>query len=117
MMAFVQNSCAKIGMVSGMGLAGVLRKHYSRKLLYPAVLGLLGANTINAGTDIYAIAAALNLPVPIPVVWMIAPIALLIVALLRVHEGDGTEPLAQSSYGKSVIYPTPPPRPRRTSTI
>src|SRR5258707_10939670 len=30
MMAAVQFICAKIGMVSGMGLAGVLRKHYAR---------------------------------------------------------------------------------------
>src|SRR5881409_1103636 len=51
LMAGVQYICAKIGMVSGMGLAGVLRRHYSRKLLYPAVLGLVIANTINAGTD------------------------------------------------------------------
>ena len=60
LMAVVQFLCAKIGMVSGMGLAGVLRKHYSRAVLYPAVLGLVVANTINAGTDIGAIAAAIN---------------------------------------------------------
>src|SRR5438445_7151372 len=54
LMAVVQLLCAKIGMVSGMGLAGVLRTHYSRKLLYPAVLSLVIANTINAGTDIAA---------------------------------------------------------------
>src|SRR5207237_5283476 len=58
--------CAKIGLVSGMGLAGVLRRHYSRWLLYPAVIGLLIANTINAGADIGAVAAAINLLVPIP---------------------------------------------------
>ena len=80
-MAVVQYVCAKIGMVSGMGLAGVLRKNYSRRLLYPAVLGLVAANTINAGTDIGAIAAAVNLLVPVPVAWLIAPVALLIVAL------------------------------------
>src|SRR5437762_10773517 len=45
LMAVVQLLCAKIGMVSGMGLAGVLRTHYSRKLLYPAVLSLVIANT------------------------------------------------------------------------
>src|SRR5947207_14751335 len=49
LMAAVQFICAKIGMVTGQGLAGVLRKHYSRKVLYPAVLALLIANTINAG--------------------------------------------------------------------
>jgi NRAMP (natural resistance-associated macrophage protein)-like metal ion transporter len=81
LMAVVQFLCAKIGMVSGMGLAGVLRTHYSRKLLYPAVLGVLIANTINAGTDIAAIAAALNLFIPIPLTWMIVPIAAVIVVL------------------------------------
>lgn len=81
LMAVVQFLCAKIGMVSGMGLAGVLRKHYSRAVLYPAVFGLVVANTINAGTDIGAIAAALNLLVPIPMVWMIVPIAIIIVVI------------------------------------
>src|SRR5437660_9668899 len=36
MMAAVQVICAKIGMVSGMGLAGVLRKHYPRWLVFAA---------------------------------------------------------------------------------
>jgi Natural resistance-associated macrophage protein len=64
-MSVVQFLCAKIGMVS-MGLAGVLRNYYSRWLLYPTVLSLIVANTINAGTDIGAIAAAVNLLVPVP---------------------------------------------------
>jgi NRAMP (natural resistance-associated macrophage protein)-like metal ion transporter len=81
LMVVVQYICAKIGMVSGMGLAGVLRENYSRKLLYPAVVGLLIANTINAGTDIGAIAAALNLFIPLPITAMIVPIALIIVVL------------------------------------
>src|SRR2546427_12928256 len=46
LMASVQFICAKIGMVSGMGLAGVLRRHYPRPLLYAAVVGLFAANTI-----------------------------------------------------------------------
>lgn len=81
LMTVVQFLCAKIGMVSGMGLAGVLRNYYSRWLLYPAVFSLVVANTINAGTDIGAIAAALNLIIPVPISLMIVPIALLIVAL------------------------------------
>ena len=81
LMAVVQYICAKVGMVSGMGLAGVLRENYSKKLLYPALGGLIIANTINAGTDIGAIAAAFNLFVPLPINAMIVPIALIIVAL------------------------------------
>jgi NRAMP (natural resistance-associated macrophage protein)-like metal ion transporter len=81
LMVVVQYICAKIGMVSGMGLAGVLRENYSKKLLYPALLALLIANTINAGTDIGAIAAALNLFIPVSIKAMIVPIALIIVVL------------------------------------
>src|SRR5881227_3468464 len=58
LMAAVQFICAKVGMVSGMGLASVVRRHYPRWLLYPVVLGLLVANTINVGADLGAIAAA-----------------------------------------------------------
>src|SRR6516162_6681816 len=52
LMATIQFICAKIGMVTGRGLAGVLRRHYSVKVLYPAVFALVAANTINAGADI-----------------------------------------------------------------
>ena len=75
LMVVVQYICGKIGMVSGRGLAGVLRHYYSRKLLYPAVIGLIIANTINAGTDIAAIAAAVNIFVPVPFLALMFPIA------------------------------------------
>lgn len=81
LMSVVQFLCAKIGLVSGMGLARVLRTYYSRWVLYPAVLALVVANTINAGTDIGAIASAINLLVPVPAALMIVPISLLIVSL------------------------------------
>src|SRR5437868_5442558 len=44
-------------------------------------VALVVANTINVGADIGAIAAAVNLLVPIPTVWMIVPIALSILGL------------------------------------
>jgi NRAMP (natural resistance-associated macrophage protein)-like metal ion transporter len=81
LMAAVQFTCAKVGMVTGMGLAGVLRRHYSRNMLYLAVLALVVANTINAGADIGAIAAAFNLLVPVPIAALIVPVALAILAL------------------------------------
>ncbi len=77
----IQLTCARIGMVSGMGLTAVLRRHYSRNLLYVTVAGLVIANTINAGADIGAIAAAINLLIPVPVAALIVPIALVILAL------------------------------------
>src|SRR5260370_22677684 len=81
MMATVQFICAKIGMVSGMGLGGVLRKHYPRWVVYAAISLLIIANTINAGTDIGAIAASINLLIPIPALALVVPIAVGIVAL------------------------------------
>lgn len=81
LMIAVQHISAKIGMVSGRGLAGVLRDFYSRKLLYPAVIGLLIANTINIGTDIAAIGAAINIFIPIPISILVVPVAVSILSL------------------------------------
>ena len=81
LMASVQLTCARIGMVSGIGLASVLRRHYARNLLYLTVSGLVIANTINAAADIGAIAAAINLLIPIPIIVLVLPIALIILAL------------------------------------
>jgi NRAMP (natural resistance-associated macrophage protein)-like metal ion transporter len=81
MMAAIQYICAKIGMVSGRGLAGVLRMHYPRPLLYIAVFGLVVANTINAGADIGAIAAAINLLLPVPIWSLAVPITVFLIVL------------------------------------
>ena len=81
LMTAVQFMCAKIGLVTGRGLAGVLREHYPRAVLYPAVIALVIANTLNAGADIGAIAAAINLLLPIPPILFIVPVSVGIVAL------------------------------------
>jgi NRAMP (natural resistance-associated macrophage protein)-like metal ion transporter len=80
MQTAVQYMCAKIGLVTGKGLAGVLREHYHRAL-YPAVIALVIANTLNAGADIGAIAAAFNLLVPIPAIVFVIPVSLGIIGL------------------------------------
>jgi NRAMP (natural resistance-associated macrophage protein)-like metal ion transporter len=81
LMAAVQFICAKIGLVSGQGIAGVLRQHYPRTLLYAVVVGLMAANTLNAGADLLAIAAGVNLLLPVPIAALIVPIAVGILAL------------------------------------
>lgn len=81
LMAAVQFICAKIGLVSGRGIAGVLRRHFPRKLVYAIVLALLIANTINAGADLLAIAAGLNLLIPVSVAVVIGPVGLLLLVL------------------------------------
>ncbi len=82
MMAAVQFTCAKIGLVTGQGLAGVMRRHYPRAVVFPVVTLLALANTINAGADIGAIAAAMNLLAPrLGIGALIIPVGLLILAL------------------------------------
>src|SRR3990167_10537313 len=57
-MTAIQEMCGRIGLVSGRGLAGVIRKHYSIPVLYVAVLILLIANTVNIGANLGAMAGA-----------------------------------------------------------
>jgi Mn2+/Fe2+ NRAMP family transporter len=64
--------CGRIGMVTGKGLAGVIRKHYSDWFLAGAVILLLVANTINIGADLGAMAAAGELLFDVPFIfWLI----------------------------------------------
>ena len=81
LMAAVQNVCARIGMVSGQGLAGVLRRHYPRPLLYGSVFLLFVANTINVGADLGAIADAVHSLTGVQAIWLIVPVAIGILAL------------------------------------
>jgi NRAMP (natural resistance-associated macrophage protein)-like metal ion transporter len=71
-MTIIQEMCGRIGMVTGQGIAGVMRRHYSKKLLYVTVTILLIANTINIGADLGAMAASANLVFKLPfVVWVL----------------------------------------------
>ncbi|HEY7838034.1 MAG TPA: divalent metal cation transporter, partial [Terriglobales bacterium] len=71
LMLAVQEACARIGMVTGKGLAGVIREHYTRKILVAVVLLVAVANIINIGADIGAVAAAGRLVVKVPF-WTLA---------------------------------------------
>jgi len=63
-MATVQEMCARIGIVSGEGLAANIRKHYSPRTLYLATALLFFANTLNISADLGAMAAATRLLFP-----------------------------------------------------
>src|SRR5450432_4476064 len=52
LMGCVQFMCARIGMVTGVGLAGALRKKFPKPLIIIAASALLVANTINIGADL-----------------------------------------------------------------
>jgi NRAMP (natural resistance-associated macrophage protein)-like metal ion transporter len=60
----VQEMCGRIGLVTGRGISGVVRRHYRREVLLGAVLLVVVANAINVGTDLGAMAAAARLLVP-----------------------------------------------------
>jgi len=81
MMVGVQYMCAKISMVTGKGLAGVLRDHFPRPILIPAVGILLVTNTLNAGANLMAMGEVLRMFLPVPLPLLIVPIAGLILAV------------------------------------
>ncbi|MBU0721934.1 divalent metal cation transporter [Patescibacteria group bacterium] len=61
----VQEACARIGAVTGKGLTMVIKKYYSKKVLFLVVFLILIANTINIGANIGAMAAAARLIIPL----------------------------------------------------
>ncbi len=81
LMTAVQFVSAKIGLATGDGIGVLLRKHYPRPLVYFVAIALVVANTINAGADIGAIAAAINLLLPIPAIVFVIPVSLGILAI------------------------------------
>jgi NRAMP (natural resistance-associated macrophage protein)-like metal ion transporter len=81
MMCAVVYLAAKLGQVSGKGLFQVLHDNYSRWILYPALIGVLIGNTIEAGADIGGMSAAIAVLVPIPKALIIIPVTCAIFAL------------------------------------
>lgn len=61
MMLAIQEVCARIGIVTNHGLAGVLQKHYRKKIVYVIVLLLIIANIVNIGADLGAMSASLQM--------------------------------------------------------
>ena len=80
-MIAIQEMCGRIGATTGNGLAGVIRQHYSRTLLWGAVTLLLIANTVNIGADLGAMAASIELIVPIPASVSLAVVTVFSLAL------------------------------------
>jgi NRAMP (natural resistance-associated macrophage protein)-like metal ion transporter len=61
LMCAIQEISARIGRVTGRGIAGLLKKHYPAPILYGIVSLLVIANAINLAADLGAMAAALKL--------------------------------------------------------
>ena len=64
MMIAIQEMCARIGLVTGNGVSGIIKKKYSKKTVYPLISLFLIANTINIGADIGAMSASVKLILP-----------------------------------------------------
>lgn len=80
-MIVIQEMCGRIGMVTGKGLSGVIRKHYSKGVLYAAVTLLLFANIVNIGADLGAMASSAKLVLGAPFIILLIGIAVSIVTL------------------------------------
>jgi NRAMP (natural resistance-associated macrophage protein)-like metal ion transporter len=61
LMCAMQEISARIGRVTGRGIAGNLNRHYPHSLVFGLVALLVAANTINLGADLGAMAAAVEL--------------------------------------------------------
>jgi Mn2+/Fe2+ NRAMP family transporter len=66
----IQAISARIGVTTGRGLAGNLRVHYPRWILYPAAALLCIANAINIGADLGAMGEAARLLVHPVAAWV-----------------------------------------------
>jgi NRAMP (natural resistance-associated macrophage protein)-like metal ion transporter len=78
LMAAVQMMCARIGMVTGQGLAGNFRQRFPRWLLLVFVIALLIANTINIAADLAGMADASAMLSGINSHWFVIVFAILI---------------------------------------
>ena len=77
-MAAVQMMCARIGKVTGQGLAGNLKQRFPKWLLLAFVIALLIANTINIAADLAGMADAASMLSGINSRWFVVVFALLI---------------------------------------
>jgi NRAMP (natural resistance-associated macrophage protein)-like metal ion transporter len=82
LMTAVQLMCARLGLVTGMGLAGIIRRRYSRWVLWSACLLLVIANAINIAADLGGMAEATRMVTGAPVAVCVPFYGVVIVSLL-----------------------------------
>src|SRR5712671_5102857 len=83
LMSAVQELCARIALETGVGLGASLRRKFPRWLVGIAIVGLLVANTFNVGADLGAVAAAGSMLSrgALRALWLVVPVALLIIVM------------------------------------
>src|SRR5262249_15130203 len=81
MAAAVQETAARLGLVTGKGLAALIRERFPRPVLYVALVLTLVANTFNIGADVASMASATQLIVAIPTVVLVVTFTALMLGL------------------------------------
>ncbi len=80
--AAIQEMCARIGLVTGRGLAGNIRVNFNRRILYVCATLLFVANAVNIGADLGAMAKASQLLNPkLSFGWLVVGFAVLSLGL------------------------------------
>lgn len=84
LMAGIQEMCARIGLVTSVGLTTTLKKHYSKSLLYTMMAFSIPAIILNIGADISGMGAVANLLFPSisPIIFSVAFTILLMVLII-----------------------------------
>ncbi|MHB9098288.1 MAG: Nramp family divalent metal transporter [Syntrophales bacterium] len=82
LMAAVQLMCARLGLVTGRGLAGVVRRYYPRWVLWSACALLIVANVFNIGADLGGMAEATEMMTGIKSYYWTPFYTMLIISLL-----------------------------------
>jgi NRAMP (natural resistance-associated macrophage protein)-like metal ion transporter len=82
MLIVIQEMCARIGLITGGGLAAAIQKKYNRKsIVYTIASMLIVANIVTIGADIAAISASTYLVLPqVPMVFVIVSYTVFIIA-------------------------------------
>ena len=84
LMCSVQMMCARVGLVSGSGLAAALRKKFPRPVLIVIGLALFVANTINVGADLWGMADVTHLLTGMnTLIWVVIFAVAIVVATIR----------------------------------
>jgi NRAMP (natural resistance-associated macrophage protein)-like metal ion transporter len=84
LMSVVQEMCARIGVVTGIGLAANIKRHYSKKVLYFCTALLVFANIFNIGADLGAMAKGVQLIFPFLSFALVVIVFALVILLLQI---------------------------------
>ena len=82
LMVSVQLMCARLGLVTGYGLAGVIRRWYPTWVLIGACLLLIVANTVNIAADLAGMADATRMVTGLPTALCVVGYSVAMVSLL-----------------------------------